>query len=80
MKSEILGNLPDWPALMDTKIAELYLGGSETTLAMLEAEGLLPRFSNGHKNVRYLRVHIDGALLAKTMLKKPKTKVSAPIA
>jgi hypothetical protein len=52
---------------MDTPTAILYLGGSRITLDMLEIDGYLARFSNGHRAVRYLRAHIDQALAAKAI-------------
>ena len=59
-----LATLPDWPALMDSPTAILYLGGSRKALDDLEAGGYLERYSNGHGNVRYLRARIDLALKA----------------
>jgi len=64
MNRTALAQLPDWPALMDSATAVLYLGGSSSTLESLEKGGYLERYSNGNRNVRYLRADIDRALNA----------------
>jgi hypothetical protein len=64
MNPTSLSHLPDWPALMDAPTAILYLGGSSSTLGVLEKGGYLTRAAEGNRNVRYLRADIDRALNA----------------
>lgn len=53
---------PDWPALMDTATAELYLGGSPSKLQWLVEEGYLVPFTNAHRDRTFRREAIDRAL------------------
>lgn len=64
MKTDMLSQLPDWPALMDLETTILYLGGSLTDLEELESCGYLRRWRNGHQSVRFIRSEVDAALNA----------------
>jgi len=67
MNLDTLAKLPDWPALMDSRTAISYLGGSLSSLRELEKGGYLRRYSDGPRNVRYTRKAIDLALAAKAV-------------
>lgn len=62
MKS--LDKCPDWPAVLDTPTAVLYLGGKARLLYALIAAGYLTPMGMGHRATHFLRQDLDSALVA----------------